>query len=88
MYLPFLDLRQPLIILLPLFVELAMDPGCEYCCIEGAEGSLETGDACCVPCAIDVALNRKQVIRIGRIFSISVLLGSNRFGSASLRQLN
>src|ERR1700693_6116087 len=70
MYLPFLDLRHPLIILSPLFAELAIEPCCESCCIEGAECSLEAGGACCVPCAIDAALNSRQVTSIGRIFSI------------------
>src|ERR1700693_5362693 len=74
MYLSFLDLRQPLIILSPLFAELAIEPGCESCCIEGAECSLEAGGACCVPCAIDAALNRRQVTSIGRIFFMSILL--------------
>lgn len=76
MHLPFLDLRQPLIILSPLFAELAIEPGCESCCIEGAECSLEAGGACCVPCAIDAALNSRQVTSIGRIFSIGCSPGA------------
>src|SRR5882724_647827 len=89
MYLPFLDLRQPLIILSPLFAALAIEPGCESCCIEGAECSREAGGAFCVPCAIDAALNRRQVTSIGRIFSIICSPGGgNRCGSASLMQLN
>jgi len=37
MYLPLLDRMQPLSVLTPLFAELAIEPGCESCCIEGAE---------------------------------------------------
>ena len=60
MYLPFLDLRQPLIILSPLFAALAIEPGCESCCIEGAECSREAGGACCVPCAIDASRSERM----------------------------
>jgi hypothetical protein len=58
MYLPLLDRMQTLIVLSPLFAELAIEPGCESCCIEGDEysgGFVELGGVCCVPCAIDAA---------------------------------
>ena len=59
MNLPSLDLRQPLTTLSPLFAELAIEPGCESCCIEGAECSLGAGAACCLPWAIDGVLSSK-----------------------------
>jgi hypothetical protein len=57
-----------LMVLSPLFAELAMEAGWESCCTAGAECSAD--GVCWAGSANDIALNNMKTARVGKSFFI------------------
>lgn len=55
----------------PLSAALAIEAGCESCCMAGAECSVE--GICCAGFAKEAPLNNTQTNKVARIFFISAI---------------